>query len=132
MKSKWSILSINFPQKYFDTYPQNNSIYVAQYTICLWEKKKKKLISSCLSSSSSRESAGCWGLPRQCWSCRRQWSCLLPPVAASLQLIINYKYDYTWPQLLKSFDLAVVLLSSYFFFLFSWFQREIMMQSYLY
>lgn len=41
MKSKWSILSINFPQKYFDTYPQNNSIYVAQYTICLWEKKKK-------------------------------------------------------------------------------------------
>lgn len=83
MKSKWSILSINFPQKYFDTYPQNNSIYVAQYTICLWEKKKK-LISSCLSSSSSRESAGCWGLPRQCWSCRRQWSCLLPPVAASL------------------------------------------------
>lgn len=41
MKSKWSILSINFPQKYFDTYPQNNSIYVAQYTICLWEEKKK-------------------------------------------------------------------------------------------
>lgn len=41
MKSKWSILSTSFLQKYFDIYPQNNSIYVTQYKICLWEEKKK-------------------------------------------------------------------------------------------
>lgn len=43
---------------------------------------------------------------------------MLPPVAASLLLIINYKYDYTWPQLLKSFDPTAVLLSSFFFLVF--------------
>lgn len=58
MKSKWSILSINFPQKYFDTYPQNNSIYVAQYTICLWEKKKKSALACPAAAAGNLQDVG--------------------------------------------------------------------------